>query len=140
VWARLQADATRELLDARYEPVSESAAREALRNRPLGVSRLRLLPKNGGMRPTINLGCPPVVRVRGGEPAAGGAGGAGGAAAGRKRRGEAARRQGLTLQFKPVNFVLQSTYHVRLMRACLAAAPSRTDCPSRPPAPGHPCC
>lgn len=48
VWSRMANGAVDELISQRFEAVSERAALEALQCRPLGVLRLRLLPKHGG--------------------------------------------------------------------------------------------
>jgi hypothetical protein len=86
VWAALAAAATSELQAQRFDPLTPPAARSLLEGGPLGVARLRLLPKRLGMRPIIRLGCPSTVtfgRAAGGSGVGGGVGGGGGVGRGR---------------------------------------------------------
>lgn len=55
VWARLRQVALRELTERHFRRVTPEYAYSVLKGRSLGVGRLRLLPKRGGMRPIVNM-------------------------------------------------------------------------------------
>lgn len=104
MWARMQAEAVGDLIGQRFEEVTETAALRSLQERQLGVSRLRLLPKHGGMRPIVNLGAASTVQFSGREKF--------GVRPGAGINKRLPVRRPVVLQFKPVNFVMQGAYHV----------------------------
>lgn len=55
VWKAMSEPALASLKDAMFEEYSEAAVKKMLSTRALGVSHVRLLPKDHGMRPIINL-------------------------------------------------------------------------------------
>lgn len=122
----MQSEALRDLVAARYQPISAIEAQRVLGGRELGVSRLRLLPKGSGMRPIVNLGAPSTARFKrrmgrgdgggGAAPAAAAAAaparGGGGGGGVRKRRQRPGQQQELNMSFKPINWVLQPAFQV----------------------------
>lgn len=62
LWARLRAKAVRSLASM-YTPVKHARAHAMLRDRTLGVSTLRLVPKRQSMRPIGNLGRGCVIHI-----------------------------------------------------------------------------
>ncbi|PSK43718.1 hypothetical protein B9Z65_7232 [Elsinoe australis] len=67
VWLRLSTPALASLTSAMFEPLPPSAARKVSARSGLGTSRVRLLPKESGLRPIINLRRRAMVRGRDGK-------------------------------------------------------------------------
>jgi hypothetical protein len=64
VWHQLSLLGLQELTNSCFTPIAPAAAAAALQQRPLGVARLRLLPKRAGLRPIAKLSSASVVRFR----------------------------------------------------------------------------
>ncbi|KAL5543238.1 hypothetical protein UlMin_010948 [Ulmus minor] len=104
IWEKIKKRAITNLKDQSYSYLDNATARDIVSNRSFGFSKLRLLPKDNGVRLLANLGAPSRMQLQESYST--------NCFSGKQRRTMLSRQAIRFHHFKPVNSVLRNTYAV----------------------------